>query len=91
LNEFRWTLGVSARQAPWIAGALEALEVNAEMLKGLPEKPPAESIAMEQPQGSMGMGAARPTPTRMDSVASLATGGIEEEEEDEGGEEEWEQ
>jgi hypothetical protein len=90
LNEFRWTLGVSARQAPWIAGALEALEVNAEMLKGLPEKPPAESIAMEQPQGSMGMGAARPTPTRMDSVASLATGGIEEEE-DEGGEEEWEQ
>jgi hypothetical protein len=83
LNEFRWTLGVSARQAPWIAGALEALEVNAEMLKGLPEKPPAGSIALEGPPGE-----ARPTPMRMDSVASLATVGGGEED---GEEEEWEQ
>jgi len=38
LNEYKWTLGVSARKATWIWGAVETLEANAEMLRGLPEK-----------------------------------------------------
>ncbi|KAK3666156.1 Fungal specific transcription factor [Elasticomyces elasticus] len=39
LGEFKWSLRVSAKRAGWIAGALEMLEANGEMLAGLPEKP----------------------------------------------------
>ncbi|KAK5713672.1 Fungal specific transcription factor [Elasticomyces elasticus] len=38
LGEFKWSLRVSAKRAGWIAGALEMLEANGEMLAGLPEK-----------------------------------------------------
>ena len=38
LREFQWTLGVSAKKAGWIRSAGEMLEVNLEMLEGLPEK-----------------------------------------------------
>lgn len=33
LGEFRWTLAVSARDAPWLRGALDALDANAAMLR----------------------------------------------------------
>jgi hypothetical protein len=39
LNEFKWTLGVSARKAPWISGALDLLDATATMLRRLPGKP----------------------------------------------------
>ena len=47
LNEFRWTLTVSAQRATWIYGALEILNANVAMLQGLPEKPYAKDIVME--------------------------------------------
>jgi hypothetical protein len=101
LNEFRWTLAVSARQAPWIAGALDALEVNKELLRGLPEKSPAERLVWGDDSGAgAGGSGTRPSIGRMDSVASgsvtmAGMGEILEEdvngEEDEEDEEEWEQ
>jgi hypothetical protein len=106
LNEFRWTLAVSARQAPWIAGALDALEVNKELLRGLPEKSPAERVVLGGAGAGVGAGGsgARPSIGRMDSVASGSVtmtgmgeimeedvdGEEEEEEEEEGEGEEWE-
>ncbi|KAI7264028.1 hypothetical protein KC335_g9507 [Hortaea werneckii] len=39
LQEFKWTLGVSAKKASWIQGAMDMLEANGEMLQGLPSKP----------------------------------------------------
>jgi hypothetical protein len=39
LNEFKWTLSVSSRKAPWISGALELLDATALMLTRLPSKP----------------------------------------------------
>ena len=41
LREFKWTLAVSTKKAPWIGTAAEMLEANLEMLSGLPEKGPA--------------------------------------------------
>ncbi len=41
LREFKWTLAVSTKKAPWIGTAAEMLEANLEMLSGLPEKKPA--------------------------------------------------
>lgn len=41
LREFKWTLSVSAKKAPWIGNAAEMLNANLEMLQGLPEKQPA--------------------------------------------------
>ena len=41
LGEFKWTLSVSAKKAPWIGTAAEILDANLEMLSGLPEKQPA--------------------------------------------------
>ncbi|KAK3720897.1 Fungal specific transcription factor [Vermiconidia calcicola] len=66
LHEFKWTLSVSAKKANWISGALEMLEANLEMLKGLPEKgaavpmkqaPPAQAPSrprLEELHGSEG-------------------------------------
>ncbi|KAI7312170.1 hypothetical protein KC315_g12079 [Hortaea werneckii] len=39
LQEFKWTLGVSAKKASWIQSAMDMLEANGEMLQGLPSKP----------------------------------------------------
>lgn len=38
LREFKWTLGVSGKKAMWVGGAMEMLEANFEMLRGLPDK-----------------------------------------------------
>lgn len=46
LNEFKWTLGVSAGKAPWIQGAQELLDATALMLTRLPSKP--ASVADEE-------------------------------------------
>jgi len=53
LNEFKWTLGVSARKAPWISGALELLEATATMLRRLPGKP---GSVVEEDAGLVGGG-----------------------------------
>ncbi|WPH02487.1 Hypothetical protein R9X50_00535100 [Acrodontium crateriforme] len=50
LREFKWTLGVSRRMAGWMLAAEEALNANAVMLQGLPEKPSVSDYA------SMGRG-----------------------------------
>lgn len=53
LGELKWTLDVSARKAPWMGAALEMLNANMEMLRGLPEKKPAADgnmIRMQQPR-----------------------------------------
>ncbi|KAK5124103.1 hypothetical protein LTR85_001806 [Meristemomyces frigidus] len=58
LREFKWTLGVSARKARWVEGAVEVLEANGEVLGGLGEKPkasttttqPTQSAAVQQPR-----------------------------------------
>jgi len=39
LNEYKWTLSMSAKKARWVQGALEMLVANEQMLKGLAEKP----------------------------------------------------
>lgn len=39
LNEFKWTLSVSAKKATWIQQALEMLDANSDMLRRLPERP----------------------------------------------------
>ena len=44
LREFKWTLAVSTKKAPWIGTAAEMLEANLEMLSGLPEKKPAGPV-----------------------------------------------
>lgn len=40
LQEFKWTLHVSAQKAAWIGSAAETLEANLEMLRGLEDKEP---------------------------------------------------
>ena len=50
LKEFKWTLGVSAKKASWVGCALEMLEANLEMLKGLPEKTAASQRRAEKRQ-----------------------------------------
>ena len=54
LNEFKWTLGVSARKAPWISGALELLDATGAMLRRLPGKP--GSVVEEDVGGHVGGG-----------------------------------
>jgi hypothetical protein len=51
LAELRWTLGVSAKKAPWVGAALEMLDANLEMLRGLPEKKSAAESDIMQMQG----------------------------------------
>lgn len=50
LREFKWTLSVSAKKAAWMQDALESLDANGELLKGLKEKPVAGSIIAQQNQ-----------------------------------------
>ncbi|KAF2717413.1 hypothetical protein K431DRAFT_233189 [Polychaeton citri CBS 116435] len=42
LQEFKWTLGVSAQKADWISAAQELFDANLSMLQGLPAKPYAQ-------------------------------------------------
>lgn len=65
LNEFKWTLGVSARKAPWITGALELLDATATMLTRLPGKPMSvadddNGMEQEMMMTGFGVGALRP-------------------------------
>ena len=46
LHEFKWTLRVSAEKAAWVRSALETMEANLEMLRGLPEKEGASAVAV---------------------------------------------
>jgi len=41
MREFKWTLNVSAKKATWMQDALESLDANGDLLKGLREKPVA--------------------------------------------------
>ncbi|GAB7328581.1 hypothetical protein MBLNU13_g00530t2 [Cladosporium sp. NU13] len=64
LNEFKWTLSVSARKAPWISGALELLDATATMLTRLPSKPvsvtdDSEGMDQEMMMTGFGVGAMR--------------------------------
>jgi hypothetical protein len=43
LNEFKWTLTVSCKQAAWIQTALQTLAATSELLRSLPEKPAMSS------------------------------------------------
>lgn len=43
LNEFRWTLTVSSKNAAWIETALETLSATSQLLRSLPEKPAIEA------------------------------------------------
>jgi len=65
LNEFKWTLSVSSRKAPWISGALDLLDATATMLTRLPSKPVSvtdDSDGMDQElmMTGFGVGAMRP-------------------------------
>lgn len=42
LNEFRWTLTVSSKNAAWIEKALETLSATSQLLRQMPEKPTIE-------------------------------------------------
>lgn len=63
LNEFKWTLSVSAGKAPWIQGALELLDATATMLTRLPSKPASvadeEGMDEELMMTGFGVGAVR--------------------------------
>lgn len=65
LREFRWTLGVSARKAKWVDGAVEVLEANGEMLLGLGEKPSGtvttqqQQLSQQQPLQKLALGGAQ--------------------------------
>ena len=61
LGEYRWTLGVSSRTAPFLDFAVESLDASEAMLRNLPSRPstvemPLQTVHMSGTQGSSSAG-----------------------------------
>ena len=50
LEEYRWTLTVSSRSAPFLQFAIESLDSSSSLLENLPQKPSTSELSALQPQ-----------------------------------------